>query len=248
LLNYLPENVSTFGGRIDWLFHLIYIITSVTFILVAVTLVVFLILYRRREGVRPHYTHGSRTLEIIWTAVPAIILVVLTVLSAGAWRDIKMRTPDPDVEVRVIGKQFNWRMIYPGPDGLFDTGDDLELANELHVPVNKNVVVYLGSEDVIHSFFLPNLRLKQDALPGRTITAWFNAMKTGEYEIACAELCGFGHTTMRGVLKVHSAEDYQSWMDETWPTQASGTRAEEGGSVAAPASGNQSTIHARGAR
>jgi len=227
LLRYLPENVSTFGERIDSLFNLIYVITSVTFVLVAVTLIAFLILYRRREGVRPHYTHGSKTLEIVWTAVPTAILVVLTVLSATAWRDIKMRAPDPDVEVRVIGKQFNWRMIYPGPDGRFDTGDDVELANELHVPVGKNVIVHLRSDDVIHSFFLPNLRLKQDALPGREITVWFNATKAGHYEIACAELCGFGHYNMRGWLTVHEPQDYQSWLAETWPATASAAQAQD---------------------
>jgi len=217
LLQWLPENVSTFGSTIDSLFYLIYVITGVIFLLVSITMIAFLVLYRRREGVRAGYTHGSQTLEIVWTVVPAIILVVLTVLSARGWRDIKMRQPPADVLVKVIGKQFNWRMIYPGPDGAFGGADDLELANELHVPVDRNVVVELESEDVIHSFFLPHLRVKQDALPGRTILVWFNAMRAGRYEIACAELCGFGHYNMRGWLTVHSPEEYAAWVAQSWP-------------------------------
>jgi len=220
LLRWLPENVSTFGSTIDSLFYLIYVITGVTFLLVAATMIAFLVAYRRKEGVRAGYTHGSKTLEIVWTVVPAVIMVVLTVMSARAWRDIKMTSPPADVEVRVIGKQFNWRMIYPGPDGKFDSADDVELANELHTPVDRNVVVQLQSEDVIHSFFLPHLRVKQDALPGRTIRVWFNATKAGKYEIACAELCGFGHSNMRGWLTVHTPEDYAAWLQATWPPAA----------------------------
>jgi cytochrome c oxidase subunit 2 len=92
------------------------------------------------------------------------------------------------------------------------------VENELHVPVNKVVRVALRADDVIHSFFLPNLRLKQDAVPGREIPAWFEATKTGRYEIPCAELCGFGHSGMLGYMTVHSAEDYQKWARERWPS------------------------------
>ncbi len=91
------------------------------------------------------------------------------------------------------------------------------MENSLHVPVNKVIGIALQSEDVLHSFFLPDLRLKQDAVPGRTIPVWFKATKPGRYEIACAELCGFGHTTMRGLLTVHTEEDWQKWVDSRWP-------------------------------
>ena len=93
---------------------------------------------------------------------------------------------------RVSGKQFNWDMTYPGPDNELGTDDDLKLENELHVPVNAVVHIRLTSEDVIHSFFVPQLRLKQDSLPNRFINVWFEATKAGRYEIPCAELCGFG--------------------------------------------------------
>ena len=98
--------------------------------------------------------------------------------------------------------------------------DDVELGNELHVPVNQNILVDLTSKDVLHSFFLPVVRLKQDVVPGRTIRAWFNATVPGRYELPCAELCGFGHYTMRGFLIVHSPEDYAKWVAETWPAKA----------------------------
>ncbi len=194
--------------------------TTITFILVAVTMLYFLVKYRRREGRRATYSHGNTTLEIIWTIVPAIILVVLFAMSQGTWAKVKMQVPPSDVVVEVMGKQFNWQVTYPGPDGKFGTADDFTIDNEVHVPVNKNVKVILKAREVIHSFFLPNLRLKQDTVPGREIVAWFNATKPGKYEIPCAELCGFGHSGMRGWLFVHTPEKYAEWVKETWPATA----------------------------
>jgi cytochrome c oxidase subunit 2 len=221
MMRWLPENVSTYGADIDYLFYLIYYITAAVFILVTVLLVAFLIMYRHREGRRATYTHGNATLELAWTVTPAVILVVLAFMSASKWSEIKVRVPPSDFRVQVTGKQFNWEMLYPGPDGEFGTEDDLLLENDMHVPVNKVVLVILRSEDVIHSFFLPHLRLKQDALPGREIIAWFEATKPGRYEIPCAELCGFGHSGMKGWLTVDSAEDYQKWVQERWPSTIS---------------------------
>jgi cytochrome c oxidase subunit 2 len=126
--------------------------------------------------------------------------------------------PPSDIHVQVTAKQFNWEIVYPGPDGKFGSEDDLQIENEMHVPVNKVVRVYLRSKDVIHSFFLPNLRLKQDAVPGREIQAWFEATKPGKYELPCAELCGFGHSGMLGHLTVHTADDYAAWVKEQWPS------------------------------
>ena len=210
----LPENVSTYGGDIDFLFRVIDWITTITFILVAVALVTFLVKYRHREGRRATYTHGNTTLEVIWTIVPAVILVVLFLMSQGTWAKIKIQAPPSDVVVEVMGKQFNWEVTYPGPDGKFGTADDYKIDNEVHVPVNKNVRVILKSREVIHSFFLPQLRLKQDTVPGREIVAWFNATKPGKYEIPCAELCGFGHSGMRGWLFVHTPEEYGEWIEK----------------------------------
>jgi cytochrome c oxidase subunit 2 len=215
---WLPEDVSTYGKDIDFLFYLIYYITGATFVLVAVTMVAFLVLYRHKEGRRATYTHGNTTLEIVWTIVPALILVVLTFLSVPTWARIKMQIPQTDLKIQVSAKQFNWIVTYPGPDGQFGTEDDKTFDNEVHVPVGKPVVIILKAQDVIHSFYLPNLRFKQDAVPGREIPAWFEATKAGKYEIPCAELCGFGHSGMRGWLYVHTPEEYAKWVKEQWPT------------------------------
>lgn len=217
LETWLPENVSTYGADIDFLFYVIYYITGVAFILVAAAMVAFLIIFRHREGRRARYVHGNTFLEIVWTVGTAVIVIVLGIMSEPLWARIKQQVPPSDIQVRVTGKQFNWEILYPGPDGKFETADDVQMDNELHVPVNRVVQVFLASKDVIHSFFLPNLRLKQDALPGRTIQAWFEATKPGVYEIPCAELCGFGHSGMLGHLTVHSAEDYEKWVKEQWP-------------------------------
>jgi cytochrome c oxidase subunit 2 len=215
---WLPENVSTFGHKVDQIFYLIYYITGFTFILVMALLIAFLIMYRHREGHRATYTHGNTTLEIAWTIAPALILVILGFVSKARWDEIKSTQPPADVVVRVTGLQFNWEMLYPGPDGKFETDDDYEVLNDLHVPVNKVVHVQLRSKDVIHSFFLPHLRVKQDALPGKEITVWFEATKTGEYALPCAELCGFGHSGMLGRLVVHEPADYDAWVKERWPS------------------------------
>jgi cytochrome c oxidase subunit II len=203
---WLPENVSTYGRDIDWLFHLIYWITGITFVLVTVTLIAFLVMYRDRPGRRARYTHGNSTLEIVWTVVPALILVVLTFLSAPAWSKIKMSQPPSDLVLEVTAKQFNWQVKYPNSDKIF--------LDEMHVPVNKVVHVDLRSQDVIHSFFVPQFRMKQDAVPGRSIKTWFEAVKPGKYELPCAELCGFGHSGMKGWIYVHTPEDYQKWAAE----------------------------------
>lgn len=215
---WLPEDVSTYGKDIDFLFHLIYWITGVTFVLVASAMIAFMVLYRHKEGRRATYTHGNTTLEIVWTIVPTLILVVLTFLSVPTWARIKIQMPPTDLTVQVNAKQFNWIVTYPGPDGKFGTEDDKTFDNEIHVPVGKPVKLILKSQDVIHSLYMPNLRFKQDAVPGREIPAWFDATKPGKYEIPCAELCGFGHSGMRGWLFVHTPEDYQKWVKEQWPS------------------------------
>ena len=214
MLQWLPEDVSTFGQEIDSLFYLIYYITAVTFILVTVLMVVFLIKYRDQGGRRATYSHGNTTLEIIWTIIPAAILIVLAFMSASTWAKMKRHAPDSDFELQVTAKQFNWEVVYPGADRKFDTPDDVKFDNDLHVPVNKVVRVYLGSKDVIHSFYLPNLRLRQDAVPGRTILVWFEATKPGKYELPCSQLCGFGHSGMKGWLYVHTPEEYTKWAQE----------------------------------
>ena len=221
MLNWwLPENVSTYGQEIDKIFHLIYWITGVTFILVTGALLAFIIIYRDRPGRRATYTHGSTPLEIAWTVVPALILVVLTFLSVPAWSRIKMTLPDSDLLIHVTGKQFNWEITYPGPDGKFGTADDKTFLDEMHIPINKVVRIQLRGREVIHSFFVPQFRFKQDAVPGRDIQQWFEVTKPGKYEAPCAELCGFGHSGMRAWIYAHTPEDYAKWAAENLKTAA----------------------------
>ncbi len=214
MLQWLPEDVSTFGREIDSLFYLIYYITAVAFVLVTVLMVLFLIIYRDTGDRRATYSHGNTTLEIIWTIIPAAILIVLSFMSVNTWAKVKRHAPESDFEIAVAAKQFNWEVSYAGADAKLGTDDDVKFDNDIHVPVNKPIRVQLSSKDVIHSFFLPNLRLKQDAVPGRTILVWFEAVKPGKYELPCAELCGFGHSGMKGWLYVHTPEDYKKWADE----------------------------------
>jgi cytochrome c oxidase subunit 2 len=214
MMRWLPENVSTFGDEIDAIFYFIYYLTGGAFVLVTVLMVIFLILYRHKEGRRAVYSHGNTALEITWTVIPTIILFALSFVSAATWANIKINAPPSDFEVQVAGKQFNWEITYPGPDKKLGTKDDFKVDNEMHVPVNKVIRVRLTSNDVIHSFFLPNLRIKQDAVPGREILVWFEATKTGKYELPCAELCGFGHSGMLGWLYVDTPEDYAKWVKE----------------------------------
>ena len=219
---WLPENVSTFGKDVDNLFVAIYWITAIAFLGVIITLVVFIIKYRFQEGRRAEYIHGHTTLEVVWTIATAVIVFGLAMFSLPQWNRIKSPSKfpeNPDVVVQVTAKQFNWEMLYPGPDGEFSTEDDVELENMLHVPVNKVVAVRLTSKDVIHSFFVPQTRLKQDALPGRFINIWFEVTKPGTYEIPCAELCGFGHSGMLGYLTVHTDDAYAEWVKEKWSKQ-----------------------------
>jgi cytochrome c oxidase subunit 2 len=147
-------------------------------------------------------------------------LIVLSFMSVSTWAKVKREVPPTDFELGVAAKQFNWAVSYPGPDGKLGSEDDVKFDNDIHVPVNKVVRLHISSDDVIHSVFIPNLRFKQDAVPGRTISGWFEATKPGKYELPCAELCGFGHSGMRGWVFVHTADDYAKWAAENLRAEA----------------------------
>ena len=221
-LSWLPENISTYGGEIDSLFWLIYYITLAWFIVTIGAMLGFVLLFRRREGRRAAYITGEKFSQVAWILIPTALVLVLDLwldFRAGdAWAKARIHVPPSELQVQVTGKQFNWEILYPGPDGQFGTADDLQMDNELHVAVNKVVGITVKSKDVIHSLFLPNLRLQQNAVPGREFPAWFQATKTGVFEIPCAELCGFGHSGMIGHLTVHTAEEYDKWVKEQWPS------------------------------
>jgi cytochrome c oxidase subunit 2 len=211
-----PENIASFGGRIDALFTAVVVITGVVFVLVEVALLVFVVKYRHREGQKALYHHGNKKLEIAWTSATALIVLILAGVSRGLWLDIKHpdRFPQPGLELQVVAKQFEWNVTYPGADGRIGTPDDFVKRNQLHVPTGVPVRFNLSSEDVIHSFWVPQLRLKQDAVPGMQIPVWFEATTPGDYEIGCAELCGLGHYRMRAAVTVHSPADFATWQQQ----------------------------------
>jgi cytochrome c oxidase subunit 2 len=216
--HWFPHNISTFGGDIDGVFYLIWYIVGAWFIAAELAILYFMFRYRRREGQRASYVRGESWRELSWILIPAVVVLFLDLAidAAGArvWDEVKTKMPAGEVHLEVTGRQFEWHIVYPGPDGKIGTPDDFAVDNELHVPVGKDIRVTLKAKDVLHSFFLPNMRLKQDAVPGRSIEVWFRATESGNFELACAELCGFGHYTMRGQFIVHSAEDYDRWAQQ----------------------------------
>jgi len=209
---WLPDTASVNAPQIDDLFYLILWITSIVFVLVFALMVIFLVRYRHQEGRRAIYSHGNNRLEIIWTIVPALIVLFLGIISQSVWSEIKSDAPEkPDLVITVKPRQFQWDVSYSGADGKFDTKDDITATNQVYVPKGKMVLVELMAQDVIHSFFIPEFRMKQDAVPGMVTRMWFTATKTGKLEIACAELCGLGHGRMRGYLNIMEPDEFDKW-------------------------------------
>jgi cytochrome c oxidase subunit 2 len=227
--HWLPENINEHGKVIDNLFMFILYLTGVIFVITGVVLFWFLWKYDATKNAEPvKYTHGSHTLEVVWSILPAATLLFIAIYQMDAWADAKMRRPrlpGPDGKMEtaddvlmpplaeVTGRQFEWRIRYAGKDGILGNEDDVSIANDLHVPVNEEVVLKIKSQDVLHSFFLPNLRLKQDVVPGMKQHVWFKANRSGVFDIVCAELCGWGHYKMRGRLTVESRDEFNRWLD-----------------------------------
>jgi len=235
---WLPEDVSIHGRTIDHLFMFILWLTGFVFIATEIALFWFLWRYDDHVNRKPAiFVHGSHSLEVVWTIVPAATLLFIAIYQMNAWAENKMRRPDlgPDgiaglnketginddmpPTVEVTARQFEWRLRYPGPDGQIGTSDDLYGVNDLHIPVDEEVLISLKSQDVLHSFFLPNMRVKQDAVPGMKIPVWFRATKPGVYDLVCAELCGWGHYKMKGRVTVQSRADYDRWLAELQQAQ-----------------------------
>lgn len=212
----LPESVSTFAPEIDRMYYIILAITGVVFFLTQFALVYFLIRYRHREGRKAEYIHGNVIAEIVWTAVPFFVVLFIALASRGTWNKVKTAdgVPENAMEIRIMAKQFEWNITYAGGDDTFGTGDDITSRNRLFVPEDQPILILLESEDVIHSFFLPHLRVKQDVVPGMETFVWFEATEPGDYPIGCAELCGLGHTRMGGTLTVQSGTGFRTWLEE----------------------------------
>lgn len=220
MLQWLPENIASYGGRIDTIMYVIYYVVGAWFLLAQGLLIYFVARYWRNDGenVTVPYVPARKWSVMAFVLVPAALVLAcdLTIdfWQESAWAHIKEHRPAAENRIKITAQQFSWKFRHPGPDGELGTEDDISTRNKLHVPADKNVVFDLTSEDVLHSFWVPSLRLKQDAVPGRTIKGWFRAEKTGNYEIACAELCGVGHGVMGAELIVHSQKDYEDWVEE----------------------------------
>jgi cytochrome c oxidase subunit II len=212
---WLPQDISQHGHTIDHLFYFILWLTGVVFVITEVVLAWFLWKYDGRDKARPvAFTHGSHALELVWTILPAFTLLFIAIYQMNAWADSKIRKPHIAPIVEVSGRQFEWRLRYPGPDGKFDTLDDIHVVNDLHLPVNEEILIDLKSMDVLHSFFLPNMRVKQDAVPGMRIPVWFRALESGQFDLVCAELCGWGHYKMKGRLTIESRDAFDRWLKQ----------------------------------
>jgi cytochrome c oxidase subunit 2 len=226
--HWFPKDVSANGYIIDGLFNFIMYLTGVIFIGTGLVLFIFLWKYdAERNAEAPKFTHGSHTLEVVWSILPVAALLFIAIYQMDTWAANKLRMPSllgPDQIAgtaddipkpplaQVTGRQFEWRIQYAGADGIIGTSDDLYTVNDLHVPENEEIVLQMKSMDVLHSFFLPNLRLKQDVVPGMKQFVWFEAKQAGAYDIVCAELCGWGHYKMKGRLTVESRDDFDRWM------------------------------------
>jgi cytochrome c oxidase subunit 2 len=227
--SWLPEDVSEHGRTIDGLFMFILYLTGVVFIATEGTLAWFAWKYNRTASAEPAvFTHGSHSLEVVWTILPAATLLFIAVYQMDAWAAAKMRPPTTIVNgeevpkspiAEVTGRQFEWRIRYPGTDGVLGTPDDVHTVNDLHLPVGEQIMLHIKSEDVLHSFFLPNLRMKQDVIPGMLQRMWFQANRTGSFDIVCAELCGWGHYKMKGRVTFESPSRFDAWLDERFAEQ-----------------------------
>ena len=216
MIEFFVHNASSFAGDIDNLFLLITLIIGFWFFLTFGTLVYLIIRFRRKDGVKAKYISGEKHSETKWTHYPhyAVIAmdVVIIAVNIMVWVNIKQTLPPRDNLVRVIGQQWSWSFIHAGPDGELDTPDDVATVNDLHVKAGETYHYELQSRDVLHNFSVPAFRLRQDAVPGRTISGWFKPTKTGTYDLQCAEMCGYGHGIMGAAITVHTEESYANTM------------------------------------
>ncbi|HEV2522084.1 MAG TPA: cytochrome c oxidase subunit II [Candidatus Acidoferrales bacterium] len=207
---------STYAHSIDHLFLLIAALVGF-WLFVAEGMLFWLVFkFRARDGRPTQYITGDEPHLKRWISIPHFLIILCDiVIVAGAisvWYNIKQVQPPADATVRVFGQQWAWSFQEPGPDGVFDTADDIRTVGELHVVLDKTYHFELMSRDVVHSFAIPAFRLKQDAVPGRVITGWFRPSRVGTYDIQCTQMCGIGHALMAGRIVVETPKDHAAWL------------------------------------
>ncbi|MBI4042147.1 MAG: cytochrome c oxidase subunit II [Deltaproteobacteria bacterium] len=233
---WLPIDISTHGYQIDQLIALLHWFMGGLFVFWSAFFIYCLIRFRHREGHQASYRlisgKFSKVLEVGVIIVESVLLIGFSI---PIWASLKHDFPDAKeaLTVHIVAEQFSWNIHYPGRDGVFGKRDvqltspsnplgldrkdpygkdDITSINVFHMVVNKPVIVHLSSKDVIHSFFIPVMRIKQDAIPGSSIPIWFEATQTGKFDIACAQLCGLGHYRMRGEVSIDTQEAFDQWM------------------------------------
>lgn len=200
--SWLPEAASEIAPKVDNVLVAVTVISFIFFIVVSAALVILAVKYRRRaEGESTPSITGNETLEIIWTVIPSVILVAIFIHGLVVFNEMR-RPPGEAVEVNVIGKQWLWQ---------FEYRNGKKTINELNVQQNMPVKMIMRSDDVLHSFFIPAFRVKQDILPGRFTQLWFTPTKVGTFVIFCAEYCGSGHSQMLARVNVMSPEAFARW-------------------------------------
>ncbi len=237
----LPVAASTYARDIDFSLSLIHWVMLGLFVVWGIYLVYCLICYRSREGHRATYPKESRKSSALSFlpdgAILAFEIWLLLIFGFPVWARIREKLPDERnaVNIRIVAQQFAWNIHYPGPDGVFGRTDpkliteanlmgldpadpagkdDIITLNNLYLPLGKPARIRLTSQDVIHSFFVPEFRLKQDAVPGLSMTVWLEPNRVGQYEIGCSQLCGLGHYRMRGDVFVKTPEEFNQWVKE----------------------------------
>jgi cytochrome c oxidase subunit II len=234
---WFPPPISHHGVEYDIQFMRTLIVTGIIFFLAQVALGWVIFRYRDKAGRRARYTHGNNTWETIWTAATAVLFVGLVLVGTHIWVSVHLSEPDPHaLPIEVMARQFAFSFRYPGPDRKFGhtelklvndsagdpfgldpkdpAGKDDLMSGSLKVPAGTPIKLILHSRDVIHNFFVRELRLKQDIVPGMEIPLYFKADKIGTYEIPCSELCGLGHFQMRSTLQVMSESDFEKWKQQ----------------------------------
>jgi cytochrome c oxidase subunit 2 len=197
-----PDQASTIAPRVDHVYYYIIGITVAISTAVAVLVIYFAVKYRRRGNEIPRPIHGSTLLETIWTVIPLGIALTMFVWSTRVYFEIVV-PPEDSLDVYAVGRQWMWKIQHQ---------DGQREINELHIPVGRPVRVILTSEDVIHSFFVPDFRTKQDAVPGRYTQTWFQATRPGRYRLYCAEYCGTNHSRMIGWVIAQDPIEYSQWL------------------------------------
>jgi len=208
---------STYARDIDNLFSLIFWLVGFWLVLTEGVFIYLIVKFRKKPGEKAEYYTGEEKHLKRWITIPhALVLICDIFILVGAvnvWYNVKQRLPEAQETVRVIGQQWAWTFVHPGPDGQIDTDDDISIVDELHVKVGTVYHYKLEARDVLHSFSVPVFRLKQDAVPGRVITGWFEPTRAGEHDIQCAEICGIGHGLMAARIFIETPEEHAAWMN-----------------------------------